>query len=119
MKPREIRGPDPEGRKYYDMLLEQDFECCGKHYSEPYEDWDANVFIRSDDPDDSDSEEPDYGDCFTGKHTSDPTAVQYFSTRGEKKGQEKGIDYSGRNQNVRTCKMTGCGSDKQPKKKKK
>ncbi|KAG8777730.1 hypothetical protein FRC12_000232, partial [Ceratobasidium sp. 428] len=117
-KPRETRRPDPEGRKYYHMLLEQDFQCCGKHYSEPYEDGDAGVFVRSDDEDEEDEEELDYGVCLTAKHTTDPTAVKYFSTRAEKKAQEKGIDYSGRNENVRTCKMTGCENNKQPKRKK-
>ncbi|KAG8791384.1 hypothetical protein FRC12_009327 [Ceratobasidium sp. 428] len=117
-KPREDRRRDPDGRKYYHMLLEQRFDCCGKFNREYYEDWDANVFVRSDDEDDEDDEEPNYGVCLTAKHTTDPTAVQYFSTRAEKKAQEKGIDYSGRNENVRTCKMTGCESNKQPKRKK-
>ncbi|KAG8715503.1 hypothetical protein FRC09_016566 [Ceratobasidium sp. 395] len=100
------------------MLLVEHFDCCGKTEREPYEDWDAGVFVRSDDEDDEDDEEPDYGVCFTAKHTTDPTAVKYFSTRAEKKAQEKRIDYSGRNENVRTCKMTGCESNKQPKRKK-
>ncbi|KAG8725274.1 hypothetical protein FRC09_003557 [Ceratobasidium sp. 395] len=99
----------------YDAVRERcvwQFPCCGslvgydKHKGDEYE------------RDSDDSEGPGgdreylhYNTCFTAKHTTDPTSVRYYKFSNEKK-KEEGIDYSGRNKNVRTCEAKGCEREK-------
>ncbi|KAG9083384.1 hypothetical protein FRC07_013925, partial [Ceratobasidium sp. 392] len=76
-KPKETSIRDDE----YDFEHKFRFSCCRRlvSYDEALGgDW-----------------EPGYDKCFTGKHTTDPTRVQYYSR--DEKYKETGIDFSGRN----------------------
>ncbi|QRV97878.1 hypothetical protein RhiJN_25897 [Ceratobasidium sp. AG-Ba] len=129
-EPYVTRGPDPNHRKPHYWVRTEKYSCCNKEDSWSIDEYDSQEEEYSDGYDyddqneDKDGEEPraerkepNYGVCFTAKHTTDPTSVKYHSSYGEKKLQEKGVDYSGRNANVRTCKMMGCGNNQKSKKK--
>ncbi|KAG8790056.1 hypothetical protein FRC12_012850 [Ceratobasidium sp. 428] len=110
VKPEETNIPDEYSDRPWDYCMLW-FPRCGRlvNYGESYlpdgHDYDSG---RSDcsvvgcDSDDIDI-------CYTAKHTVDPSSVRYYSAWDESKKQEEGIDYSGQNENARTCKMIGCG----------
>ncbi|KAG9125136.1 hypothetical protein FRC07_008841 [Ceratobasidium sp. 392] len=101
VKPTETSYPDKYSDRPWEYYMWK-FPCC-------------NRLVSNDDlPDPDDLENWDeYNNfvCSTAKHTTDPTSVKYFSPWQEEKEQEKGVDYSGRNKNVRTCKMARCGKE--------
>ncbi|KAG8708811.1 hypothetical protein FRC09_001015, partial [Ceratobasidium sp. 395] len=106
-KPKETDMRDDDADRPWENNL-WEFPCCGniigsEEVSDPYGD-------DSEDPDTC-ADNNDYGVCQTLKHTTDPTSVKYHVYRSEKK-LEKGVNYSGRNRNIRTCKMVGCEMDK-------
>ncbi|KAG8708117.1 hypothetical protein FRC08_000103 [Ceratobasidium sp. 394] len=75
---------DVEAGKYHSYM----FDCCGKmRYGE-----DMKKGLV----------------CYTAKHTINPKDVKYYRDYNDKQEKEKGLNYSGDNPNVRTCKAMGC-----------
>ncbi|KAG9089897.1 hypothetical protein FS749_000961 [Ceratobasidium sp. UAMH 11750] len=76
----------------YDCYNMVEFTCCGKLRSE------------------GDLEDDEELVCYTAEHTTDPGMVKYYTRDSSNKAtKEKGVNYGGRNPNVRTCKIMGCG----------
>ncbi|KAG9106891.1 hypothetical protein FRC07_008723 [Ceratobasidium sp. 392] len=95
-EPERTNLPDQESDRPWDDCMWQ-FPCCGQLATNDEVvngEWEG-------------VEGFEFDVCFTAKHTTDPTLVKYCYLDEDEQGDE--IDYSGMNENVRTCKAMGCG----------